>query len=448
MFRLALAACAAALLVAPAAQADPVPLLDAPTAQDIALAGNEVIVPRPGARGRVTVDAVSVTGAAPRRLLTASGPGKGWGANPFVSASPTRVAVTVFYDKPNLRLGDGVQWRLYTGPITGPLRLEYSARRKGWHPIDTAVDGDRVLVSEGKFTLFGTRLRLFEPGAAPRVLPWGNGVDAPIALAGDHLAYAGSSQSGADAPFNRVFVADPLTGVRQVSMAVSDPGELDVAADGRVVVDYRNGLVSAAPGVPKATLPGSKRLFKPRFTGAAVAAVERTSFFGTVRPVVLDPGAAAPRPVGVPTGDIQTLDGNDQGVAWIGNGCVLFAAAGSSAPSEPPAGPCPRAEVQLDGADQTLRGRRVRMVATCVAAPASGCVGRARLRFHGAAGSAPFDVAAGARQLFNMTISQRAARLVRQRVHRKGFAVLPLRTQLQDGRPSEADRVVLIDKLS
>ncbi len=51
MVRIALAALAAALLIAPAAHADPVALLDAPKAQDIALAGSEVIVPRPGARG-------------------------------------------------------------------------------------------------------------------------------------------------------------------------------------------------------------------------------------------------------------------------------------------------------------------------------------------------------------------------------------------------------------
>jgi hypothetical protein len=446
MLRLALAALAASLLLVPAAQADPIALLDAPSAQDIALAGSEVIVPRTGARGRLTVDAVGIQGGAPRRLLTASGPGQGWGASALVSASPTRVAVTVFYDKPNLRLGDAVQWRLYTGPIGGPLALEYTAGRKAWHPIETGVDGDRVFVNEGKFTLFATRIRLFEPGAAPRVLPWANGIDAPIALAGEHLAFAGSSRNGTDAPLDHVFVADPLTGARQLSMSVSDPGGIDVAADGRVVADYRNGLVSAAPGVPKATLAGSKRLFLPQFTGSSIAAVERSTF-GAVRPAVLDPGATAPRAIGVLTADIQTLDGNDQGVAWVGNGCVLFAAAGSGTPAEPPAGPCPRAEVEVDGADQTLHGRSVRMEAMCLAAPAPGCAGRATLRFRGTAGSAPFAAAAAARQLFTVRISKRAARLVRARVHRAGFAILPIRTSLHDGRP-EAGRVVLIDKLS
>jgi hypothetical protein len=306
-----------------------------------------------------------------------------------------------------------------------------------------------VFVSEGKFTLFATRLRLFEPGAAPRVLGWAKGVDAPIALAADHLAYAGSSENGADAPFNRVFVADPLTGVRQVTMAVSEPGELDVAADGRVVADYRNGLVSAAPGVPKATLPGSRLLYKPRFTGPAIAAVERTRFVGSVRPVVLDPGATAPRAIGVNTGDIQTLDGNDQGVAWIANGCVLFAPTGSGTPSGPPAGPCPRAEVQLDSADHTLHGRSVRMVAACLAAPPAGCKGSATLRFHGIAGRGRFSIPeADIREMFTVRLTQRAAQLVRARVQRKGFAALPIRTRIHDGRPSEAGRVVLIDKVS
>ena len=174
-------------------------------------------------------------------------------------------------------------------------------------------------------------------------------------------------------------------------MAVNDAGELDVAADGRVVADFAGGLVTRHRARRRPSLPGSKRLYKPRFNGTSVAAVERTSFSGTVRPSVLDPGATAPRPVGVRTSDIVTLDANDQGVAWIGNGCVLFAPTGSSAPTEPPVGPCPRAEVTLDGADQTLHGRSVRMVATCVAAPASGCVGRATLRFHGVAGHGRFD---------------------------------------------------------
>jgi hypothetical protein len=33
-------------------------------------------------------------------------------------------------------------------------------------------------------------------------------------------------------------------------------------------------------------------------------------------------------------------------------------------------------------------------------------------------------------------------------VKRKGFAALPIDTSLKDGRPSEAGRVVLIDKVS
>jgi hypothetical protein len=279
------------------------------------------------------------------------------------------------------------------------------------------------------------------------LLAWANGVDPPLAMAGGHLAYAGSSQEGADAPLNRVFVADPLTGARQLTMSVSDPGGIDVAADGRVVADFRNGLVSAAPGVPKATLPGSRKLFLPQFAGPSIAAVERSTF-GAVRPAVLDPGATAPRPIGVLTADIQTLDANDQGVAWVGNGCVLFAPVGGSAPTEPPAGPCPRAEVQVDGTDHTLHGRTVRLAATCLAAPASGCRGESILRFRDSGGSADFAVAARHRKVVSIRLAPRAARLVRARVRKKNFAVLPVRTNVDDGRASAAGTVVLIDKLS
>jgi len=304
MLRPVLAACAAALLLVPAAEAAPVALLNAPNAQDIALAGSEVIVPTTGARGRLTVDAVSTTGRPTRRLLRASGPGKGWAASAQVSASPQQIAVTVFYDKPNLKLGDAVRWRLYIGPVSGPLRNVGTAGRNGFHAIDAAVDGDRIVAEEGKFTSFESRLRLFEPGAAPRVLSWAKGVDVPIALAGDHLAFPGSTKKGADAPINRVFVADLLTGARQVSLSVSNPGELDVAPDGRVVADFDGGLVTQAPGTARTVLAGSKRLYKPRFNGTSVAALERTSSFGAVQPVVLDPGATTARAIGVHTSDI------------------------------------------------------------------------------------------------------------------------------------------------
>ncbi len=397
MLRIALGVAAASLLLVPAARAAPVALLDAPHAEDIALAGSEVIVPRTGARGRLTVDAVSVSGGPTRRLLSASGPGKGWGASAQVSASERQVAVAVFYDKPNLRLGDAVKWRLYTGPISGPLRLASSSGRNGWHPIDTAVEGERVFVDEGKFTLFGTRLRLFEPGAAPRVLPWGSGLDAPIAIAGDHLAFPGSTKQGADAPLNRVFVADPLTGAKQVSMAVKDPGELDVAADGRVVADYFQRPRHARAGNGAAQAPGQQAAVQAAFRRrrrrggrSAPASSARSA------PSVLDPGATAARPVGVPTGDITRSPPTTQGVAWIGNGCVLFA----------PTGEQPRRPSRRRGPVRAPRSRSTPSITPCTGA-ACACWRRASPHRRPAApardaalprrrGTRSFDAASGA----------------------------------------------------
>jgi hypothetical protein len=85
--------------------------------------------------------------------------------------------------------------------------------------------------------------------------------------------------------------------------------------------------------------------------------------------------AAAARPLSVPSFEIADLDADERGVTWIGNGCVLYAPVAAPAPAEPPAGPCPRAEVALERVDTKLHGRTVRLRLACVAAPAGGCRG-------------------------------------------------------------------------
>jgi hypothetical protein len=77
----------------------------------------------------------------------------------------------------------------------------------------------------------------------------------------------------------------------------------------------------------------------------------------------------------VPSFEIADLDADERGVTWIGNGCVLYAPVAAPAPAEPPAGPCPRAEVALERVDTKLHGRTVRLRLACVAAPAGGCRG-------------------------------------------------------------------------
>src|ERR1700754_87877 len=143
-------------------------------------------------------------------------------------------------------------------------------------------------------------------------------------------------------------------------MSVDDSFSVDVAADGTVLGNSDNGLVTAAPGRPRTRVPGGRDLFAAVFAGSRIAAVETTPD-SLLRPVVLDPGAAAPRPINTVTLDLPVLEADANGVAWIANGCVLSAQIGAVAPAEPPAGPCPRVEVMFEEHDQTLRGRRLRM---------------------------------------------------------------------------------------
>jgi hypothetical protein len=444
--RLLLALIAAGLAVAPSAAAAPVALLDAPNATGIALAGNEVLVARTGARGRLAVVALPTTGGTPQPLLTDPGLGKGWTAAADVRASTQRVAVRVTYGKPG---SPALRWRLYTGPLAGPLQLEYQAGANGWSPDDVAVDGDRVLALESRLTSTQRpRLRLFAPGAAPRVLVWGSEIAPPLALAGSHVAFSGSSGSGPNALLSRVFVADLETGAHQVSIRDDSALVADVKPDGRVVTDSDRGLLTAAPGVPTTVLPGSADLYFPRFAGASVAALDRGRF-GAVQPVVLEPGASAPRAVGVPSFVIDSLAAGDAGVAWLGNGCVLFAPTTGAPPTEPPAGPCPRAEVALTKVDGKLHGRVVRLRFACVAAAAAGCRAKATLRLHGVIGRKRFHAAPGTAAPVSIRLTRRGAQRVRRAVHGKhNFALIRLRVTVQDGRSDDRGSAVVIDRVS
>lgn len=423
----------AALLVAGALAAGPTPLLDAPRAQDVALAGGEVLVARPGPRGGARVDAVALDTGAVRRVLRAKAPGPGWSPRMLVAASPTRVAVVVSYAEFG---GNGLESRLYSGPIGGPLQLDVVRRGKGWLPVEAAVDGDRVLVIELRLRSPRTRLRLLAPGAAPRVLVTGR-VDLAD-LAGDHFAYTTYS--------NRLVVADLATGTPEVDTRLDGRSDtVDVAADGRVVAGSDQGVVTAAPGTPSAVLPGSARLFAPRWSGTRVAAL-RYGRFGAVRPVVLEP--SGPHAVGPLSLSIQALDADDAGVAWIGNGCVLHATAAAAAADALPPGACPRAEAIFEGVDDALHGRRLRVQVSCVAAPASGCRGTVVLRLGGVAGRARYEVAAGRRGTATVRLTPRAARLVRERVRRHGATALTLVGRLRAGRPPEPGQLLVVDRVS
>ena len=420
---------------APAAAA-PVPLLAAPNAHEVALAGTDVVVARTVGRGGVVVDVVPSQGGATRRLLTIA-PDGGRVSALLVAASPRRIAVLV---------GLGRERRLYTGLPGGPLQIDIDADDSGFFPIDAAVDGDRVLVVEER-RAGGTRTRLFAPGSAPRTVPWPGDMIPPVALSGSRAAFVGTDTRATEQLDLKLFVIDVGTGAAQVALPAEAPVELALAPDGHAVAESGTGLFTVAPGGPMTPLAGSEFMLRPRLAGAAVAGLDRTRL-GAVRPAVLDPGSATPRPLGVQSFDARDIAANDRGVAWVAHGCVLFAPLGGSAPAEPPAGPCPRSEASVDSLENTLHGRTVKLQATCVAAPASGCRGTVALRRHGVVGRTRFHIAPGRTRTIKVRVNKRIARLVRKRTHHGGHVILRSTTRVADGGPPSRGGVVFLDQVS
>jgi len=430
---------AAALAAGPATAAGSVPLLASPRAQDVAVAGSDVIVARDEPRAGVRVDALATTGGPARRLLTLPPRGRRWEAASTVAASPQRVAVVVVYEHDF----EDVERQLYSGPVTGPLELVEATHAPAWSPIDVAVDGDRMLVLEAREPR--TRLRVFARGAAPRVVPWPGAIGRGIAFAGDRVAFVGSASTKEDPTIDHAFLLDAVTGSRLFSTLAFDEAQLDLAPDGRVVVDGFVDVLTGGPGRPRRRVRSTGVLTGPRFAGDAIAALEFSGF--GLRPIVLDPGTRDPRPVGPVAAEIREIDADERGVAWIGNGCVLYAPVDSVAPAEPPAGPCPRVEAHVHGADITLRGRRLDLDVDCVAAPATGCTGTAEIRGRGIVGRLRFHVPPNESRTSSVRIARRAARYVGRHVRSEGVAILPLTTRVVDGGPPQRDGIVVVLKV-
>jgi hypothetical protein len=420
----------AELLAVAALATGPVPLLDVPAATDVAVAGDQVVVARPVARGGIRVDAVSMAGGPARRLLDARVRGWSRPASVSLSASSERVAAVAWYSKGHGHLSAiRFQTRLYTGPPSGPLRRV--ALQGRWQPTDISVDGDRVAVMQHRGRLGPSRARVLLPDGSWQIVPWaGPAMGVPIALAGEHVAF--------DLPDRyRLVVLDLTTGARELSAADTGGPAIDLGADGRLLFTRGSRNLFTAP--PRRRLPGRWEITDPHFAGAAVVGHERVGRFYDflTRPAVLDPGALAPRPVGLPSVNLPALDADAEHVAWIANGCVLSARVGAAAPAEPPPGPCPRAEAAVSRRGFTLHGRTLRFEAACVAAPASGCTGTTAVRVLGhraIAARGAFHVEPGARHAFTIRFTRTAARSIRQRVRAGEYVFLRARTRVADGR--------------
>jgi hypothetical protein len=431
-----------ALLALAAPAAAQVGLADYPRADSVALAGPEVVVARTGEDGSIAVDAVPRGGGPARPLFRLPSRERYFSARASLSASPQRVALLVELE-PHF---EPQEWRLYAGPPAGPLTLELRsvATTPGVRiPYDLAVDGDRALIAELHWESRTSRARVFAPGAEPAVVPWPGNVFGNTAIAGDLAAFMGSERRGRNAPVDRIFVVDWRTGAVATSVHVGDPDDVrgpdvDLTAGGSVVVADDGRLVTAAPGVPQRPIPHRGRLSSPRFAGAAGIAALRGERFDSDRPVAVAPGGGATRPIGDRSTALRSLVADEHGAAWIANGCVRYAPLdGSPAPATPD--PCPRAELFLEEHDQELRGRTLRVLVTCVAAP-RGCRGTAVLGRRGRLGRGRFDVPAGTRRMVALRLTRRGMRFVARGLRRNrdplglGGVGMRLGARTPDGR--------------
>jgi hypothetical protein len=426
------------------AAAAPRALLDAERAEDVAVAGGEVLVAASTARGGARLTAVPVAGGPSRTVFRVAPPERrGWTSTTRLVSSAQLAALLVEFTDQE---GNTGEWRVYAGPPAGPLALVQRVRRRRpgriWFPIDLDVHGDRLLIQEIRLPRPRFRLTVHAPGLSPASVPQG-AFGAPAAVAGERLAYLGVTGRADARPLIRV--VDWRTGRLSGSLDLDSPPDdieeqhLDLAEDGRVVAAIDGRLLTGAPGERVDRLPGTSGapdLSTPRFAGERVVALAGGPL-DTQRPVVIDPRAATRHRLGPRSTALTSLAADETTVAWLANGCVLAANVDDVAPLKVvPPGPCPRAEVVLGDHDRRLRGRSLRVRVTCVAAPPPGCRGAVVLGFAGRAGKGRFRLATGRTRLVRVRLSRRGMAAVRRQLRHGPVAMLRLGARVADGRTS------------
>jgi hypothetical protein len=283
-------------------------------------------------------------------------------AQGHLSASDARVALIT-------EILDGrertVEWRVYSGPPSGPLQIvRRIPDRAGWEPVLVDVDGDRVLIVEARVEGDGAvRAHILDPALGLVPIGWASKAMTPVAIAGGHAAVSARRP-------RRIAVVDLATGAEQAAVPLGRPTDVDLAADGRIAVPTRRGIAVASPGAPPHTVPGSRDLSGARFVGAAMTAFDETG------PPVMVGSDGARAILGPPSRVLTAFAADPQGLAWVANGCIRYAALPVTA-SAPQAGdPCPTTEIGLYLiAKSKLRGRTVRVPVRCVTAPTGVCRG-------------------------------------------------------------------------
>lgn len=365
MSRVVLAAVVVSLLLTPVTSASTVGVLDDPDALAVAPAGPDLIVQRQTDRA-FSLWAVPRAGGRAERVLTVK-PVQFTLEEPYrLAASASRVAlIAELVD----RRDDTVEWRVYSGPPRGPYTVIRSLPvREAWVPMAVSVDGDRVLIVEGRQEPDGpVRAFLYEPATGLAPLPWASAAKLPLKLAGPYAAVLAAGPE-------RAAVIDVATGAEVAAIPMAErnvDASLGLAPDGRLALGIeKTGVTLAGPGAPPRLLAGTRDLKALHLTGETVAGI----FDREGRAVAVPAGGGRVAPIGLPTGVFTHAAGDAQGYAWIANGCVWHA----TIPITPgtAAGPCPTTEIGLAAIDGSrLSGRTVRASVWCVTAPSGVCRG-------------------------------------------------------------------------
>jgi hypothetical protein len=284
-------------------------------------------------------------------------------------------------------------------------------------PEHIDVDGDRLLLLEAQFD-GGVRARVLERGFGLVPVAWTGASLVPVALAGEHAAALVVDRSG-EWRVDRVALVDRVTGAEQAALPTV-PGnvpaavDIDLTAGGQIVAELGTKLSIASPAEAPRPIGDSRELDMPRFTGAGIAALQ------TVRtvtwPVLLAPDGTRTR-LGDPTGFVTDLAADGQGVAWLANGCLRYAAITGTPPLGPVNDPCPTTEIGLYmNNDPRLRGREIGVPVLCINAPDDVCRGTVLIRHRGRiVGRGRFAIPVGRRPKIDVRLTRRGLDLVHGR---------------------------------
>ena len=413
-------------LWAPSAGASTIGVYDDSNAAAVALAGPDVVVLRQTSSARSSLVAVPRLGGKPMSVLRVRN--MNWLFERDVrrlAASAERVALIAEIVDRN---GGTVQWRVYSGPPLGPIRVVRTlAPRDQWQPVSVDVDGDRALLVETRLENDGP-LRAFVLDSASGLVPlaWASAAAAPVELSGGFVAAAMAGP-------NRVGVLDLATGAELATIPLDErerSSDLSLAPDGRVAVATRAGVWLGGPGLAPRLLPGTKGLARIHLTGTTLFGTDKT---GRAVSVATDGGKLTP--VGPPTTVLVSTAGDATSHGWIANGCARVATVPAFAVPPAMEDPCATTEIAYAYIASTkLRGRTIDVPVGCVAAPRGVCRGVAIARiFEGdgkAAASGRFAIPVGKSRNVKLRVTPAALAVFR----REGYGNLVMDARIANGR--------------